>query len=257
MGLWGRRAVAQVAFNGTRPELVELIRRLPAILSGSLPDVHGIARGFQLRLGVQALSLIQQDFLRMSRGGASSWGQTWPPLKPETIAYGRRATRGDLRSAGLPGKPPRPSLAGPQDARWRAIFARTIARLRLHMGEGAAEREAGKVAWAVLKAQGAKTKLELLGNRKVDIGRDTGRMFRAFSPGVDDRPSGEPEQVFETPPGRVIVGNNVPYFPRFHAKRPCWPPDGSVPDAWWPRLNEAAAGGLARAVELLARSGGP
>jgi hypothetical protein len=104
---------------------------------------------------------------------------------------------------------------------------------------------------------GAKTKLDVLGGRTVDIGRDTGLLFRSLTPGVDDRPSGAEHQVFETPPGAVIVGSNLPYAGRFHRDRPLWP--GTFPPPWWVALQAAAARGLmvaARQVVMQGRGGG-
>lgn len=237
-------------FRGTTPEVKAILKSIPAILAGHAPDPHGIARAVQLRVGVAALSQIQQDFLIKCRGGAGADGITWPPLKRSTIAA-RRTTRQERKSLGITGRRTRGLLTPAEDKLWRQIYGTRLARLRLHMGESAARAKAAAIAWAELKRRGAKTKLDVLGGRKVDIGRDTGRMFRAFNPGVDDRPSGEVDQIFDTPTGSVIVGNNVPYFPAFHARRPCWPSDGSIPPAWRPAIHAAAARGVVRAVEIL------
>lgn len=243
-------------FNGTSAEVRAILREIPAIVAGHAPDPYGVARAVQLRVGVAALSQIQQDFLTKCRGGTGSDGVTWPPLKRSTIAA-RRVGRGELKSLGVGGKRVRGLLTPAENKLWKQIYGTRLARLRLHMGEAEARAKAASIAWAELKRRGAKTKLEVLGSRKVDMGRDTGRMFRAFTPGVEDRPSGEPDQIFETVQGAVIVGNKVPYFPAFHARRPCWPADGSIPAAWLPAIQAAAAKGMIRAAEIiLQRRGG-
>jgi hypothetical protein len=244
-----------VTYRGTRPELREALHALPAVLAGTHPDPTGLARAVQLRVGVACLSQVQQDFLTKSRGGTGRDGIAWPPLDRRTVAYGRRATRGELKALGVSGKRSRGFLTPAQDRRWRQVYGSRLARLRLELPEAAARARAAQIAWAVVKREGARTKLDVLGGRTVDIGRDTGRMLRSLSPGVDDRPSGDPGQVFETPPGRVIVGSNVEYFPRFHRRRPVWPSDGTIPPAWWPAIRAAALRGIGELAAAAAKGG--
>jgi hypothetical protein len=242
-----------ITYRGSREQLLRILRELPATLAGDVPDHADIVRGVQLRVGVAALSQVQQDFLTLSRGGTARWGMVWKPLSRKYLAYSRRVSRQEKKALGVVGRRVRGLLTPQQDRRWRQIYVTRLARLRLHMDEREAQATAARIAWATVKREGARTKLEVYGNRKVDIGRDTGRMLRSLSPGVGDRPSGAAEQVFETPPGRVIVGTNVPYFPRFHRDRPVWPADGSIPDAWWPAIRAAAARGIVVALERLGR----
>lgn len=242
----------RIVFAGSREQLRKLLADVPKILAGHAPDPLGIARGLQLRLGVALLSKVQQAFIVKSRGGTGDDGIKWPPLKPETIAQ-RRTTAGERKQLGITGKRVRGLLTPAEDKRWRAIFAGEKARLIAKFGlsdKDAAARAAQK-AWAVLKSQGAKTKLAVLGGRQVDMLRDTDRLFRSLSPGVEDKPSGADGQVFETPPGRVIVGTNVEYAGPQFRRRPAWPPDGRLPDAWWRYLTQVGVRGLARALTLL------
>lgn len=239
-----------IIYRGTAQQLRDRIRLLPLYLSGKAVDSFGVGVGVQLRVGVALLSQIQQAFIEKSRGGTGSDGITWPPLKRETIAQ-RRTTGQERKELGITGKRVRGLLTPAQDKRWRAIFASRLARLRFDMGEAEAKARAAQIAWAVLKSEGAKTKLEVLGGRKVDIGRDTSRMFRSFSPGMENIPSGEEEQIFDTPPGRIIVGSNVPYAGHFHRKRPFWPVDGSLPEPWAEAVAEAATEGIEDAVMVL------
>lgn len=241
----------RVVFYGTREDLRRLLAKLPRILAGTEADVAGIAKGLQLRLGVALLSKIQQAFIVKSRGGVGDDGIKWPPLKRETIA-GRRPPPHKKR-----GERPMGLLTVAQDKRWRQIFGRKRAELivKSGMSPGEASIRAAQLAWGILKREGAKTRIGTLGGRQVDIGRDTDIMFRSFSPGVDDKPSGAADQVFDIPPGRVIVGSNVPYFPHFHKRRPCWP--DQLPPTWWRALMGTAKRGLIRAIVLLMAQGKP
>lgn len=240
-------------FRGTHADIARLMRQIPIALAGG-PDPYRIAQALQLRCGVAVLSQIQQDFVTKSRGGTGRDGIKWLPLRRETIAQ-RRTTSTERRQLGITGKRVRGLLTPAEDTRWRQIFASRLAKLRLMMGDAEAKAQAAQIAWAILKSQGAKTKLDVLGARQVDIGRDTFRMFRSLSPGVEGRPSGEPEQIFRTPPGAVVVGSNVPYFVPFHRKRPVWPADGRLPKAWADAITAAIKQGIVRVIALLVERG--
>jgi hypothetical protein len=245
----------QIVYLGSMDDARRELEALPAILAGRVPDPMGVARAVQLRCGVALLSEIQRAFITKSRGGVGSDGIKWAPLKPETIAR-RRTTAGELRQLGIRRRGSRPSLTAAQDLRWRQVFGRVFRRASLDMDERAAKGVAAAIAWQTVKTEGAKTKLELLGGRQVDILRDTGVLFRSLSPGVDDKPSGADGQVFETPAGRVIVGTNVK--PWHHTgnpetglpARPLWPTDGSIPERWRGSINRAAATGVLMAIRM-------
>jgi hypothetical protein len=239
----------RLVFSGSRREAEAYIRQLPGMLAGTIPDPVGLSRRLQLRAGVALLSQIQQDFITKSRGGTGRDGIQWPPLKPETIAA-RRTTKGEKKSLGI-GKGERPSLTAAQDAAWRKKFASVLAWAVAEMGEAEAKAYAGRVAWHHVKtAMGAKTVLELLGSRQVDMLRDTGELFRSLTPGVADRP--EEGQILRPEAGRVVVGTNKK--PWHHEgtstipARPLWPLDGSIPSAWWPAINNAITSGISEAI---------
>ena len=246
-----------IYFEGTREELMQLLRTFPAVVSGAAPDTLGIAKGIQLRVGVALLSKVQQAFIVKSRGGVGEDGIQWPALQRSTIAQ-RRTTGQELKSLGVTGKRTRGLLTPAQDKRWRALFATTKNRLMAKFGlsSQAASARAASIAWATLKSEGAQTKLEVLGNRKVDTLRDTGELFRSLSPGVEDRPSGAEGQVFQVQPGRVIVGTNKkPWHHRgVPGKLPArhlWPPDGNLPPNWWEAILAAGQRGCVRGLVLL------
>ncbi len=242
--------MADLLYHGSRAQLAALLAKLPRAVAG-LEGEKDVVKSFMTRIGVALLSQVQIDFLTKSRGGIGRDGIKWKPLKPATIAQ-RRVTAGERKAAGIKGKRTRGLLTAAQDKKWRRIFATRKGWLMAHgMDGGAASARAAQIAWAVLKGEGALTKLAVFGHRQVDIMRDTSRLFRSLSPGVEDRQSDEDEQEFEIAPGRVTVGTNVPYAGKQFKERPPWPADGSIPEAWWPAILGAAQRGLVRIVALM------
>jgi phage gpG-like protein len=94
---------------------------------------------------------------------------------------------------------------------------------------------------------------------RVEILRDTGRLLRSLTPGVD---AIGPEGVLRTPPGRVIVGTNVPYAGYQHRgtrripARPLWPLDGRLPGNWTRELAATLKRGVLAAIIDLVQRGG-
>lgn len=247
--------MAIVNSNATSQQLRDAILQLVRALAGKAA-INAAVRGVQLRIGVSALSCIQRDFITKSRGGTGQDGITWKPLSPATIAR-RRVGPGELKSLGITGKRVRGFLTPSQDAAWKKTFARTKAFLmgKFGMGEQEAAGIAAGKAWNEVKAMGARTKLEVLGNRKVDILRDTGELLRSLSPGIANRPSNADGQVFRVPPGAVVVGTNKK--PWHHSNRPFWRHDGSLPSSHWNLILGAARRGVFEAVEWIAQGGAP
>lgn len=234
------------------------------MLVGKSPDTQGIAKGVFIALGFAALSDIKSDFIRKSRGGVGEDGERWQPLTREYLAYGRRFGRGEQaalkKAAGLgkgnrfaPGKN-KGLLTADQLKQWNRIFAQSLSRFLLSMPSPEAAARAAAVAWIELKNQGAKTKLQVYGSRKVEILRDTGVLFNSLSPGkistigpnaTYTKPS--ENQIFDTLKNGVIVGTNVPYAAVHnygHASRPKMPkrqfiPE-EVPEIWWQRWLDLA-----------------
>ena len=259
--------MSAIATRLTAPEVRQLIADLVAGLGGHVadPELERLVHGIRLRAGMVALSLIQEAFVIKARGGTDDAGIKWDPLSPRTIAYGRRLGPGDprpYRASTRYGS--RPYLTDAQDRRWKRIYATRRAWLiaRHGLSEEDAGARAAQIAWATLKEEGAKTKLELLGSRDVEIGRDTGRLLASLGPGTD-RPQDHPlesapapppdpaevgDRILRDEPGIVIVGTNVEYAGTFHARRPLWPYDGVLPDAWQEEILDAVATGISEAL---------
>ena len=261
----------EIRFRGTRQELRRLLNAFVGSLSGRTGAYAPYVRGIKQRIGMVALASIQEAFIAKAAGGVGEDGITWTPLKKQTVAN-RRLGPGDkglMKGYGahngrdVLGRIKRGFLTPAQDERWRKIFGSRKAEFinRHGMGDAEAAAHAAQIAWATLKSEGAKTKLEVLGNRHVQIGRDTGRLFNSLSPGTNDPESHallapapeapEPaDRVLREEPGAIVVGSNVVYAGRFHAQRPLWPADG-LPAAWADRIADAARSGIEEAIEMI------
>lgn len=263
-----------VIFHGSSGELRELLRRVPSIFAGTTPDPIGIAQGLQLRLGVALLSKIQGDFITKSRGGTGEDGIRWQPLARSTI-IGRRRSAADKKAVRVSSRATTPMTSAERRALTRKVekdvrIREAMLRARFGLTEGQSKGLARAQVEKSYRQSGAVKSIgSILGAREVDILRDTSKLLRSFSPGIEDRspiadeigvpqgPNGEgnDSQVFETPPGRVIVGTNEKTWHHKGNKnlpaRPFWPPDGRLPAAWWSFLIGVAQRGIVRGVVLL------
>lgn len=246
--------MADAKFNGTLGDLFKVFHGLAEAVSGDSGEYKQYADQILLRCGVALLSQVQIAFIAKSRGQTGSDGIQWPPLKPSTIAN-RRVTGAEKKAAGTVGHRVRGLLTPAQDAKWRAIFRSVYARLALELGDAAAKVKAGETAWAVLKSEGAQTKLEAYGQRQVDMLRDTGMLLRSLSPVTTGQPlpSG---QIVRQGVGTIEVGSNLK--PWHHAgipgklpARPFWPLDGSIPAPWMEAVTNAAQRGISEALERI------
>lgn len=265
-----------------KEQLTRLIRRLPAMIAGKIPDESGIAEGFRNRLGFALFSLIGPNFEDLGRGGSGADGTKWPPLTKAYLAYGRRFGQGEIvslkKAAGLgkghrhaPGKE-KGLLTLAQLTTWRQIYGTRLAYLSLRMSYKEASARAAAIAWATIKKQGAKTKLEVFGNRVVQVLVDTGRLRGSLQPGTLSEGSG-PQGAYQKPSGlggdeqlldastsgRVICGTNVKYAVYHHAAkspkrcRRLWPQQ--FPTEWWNQILGTAVSGLTRIGELFLSGG--
>lgn len=258
----------KIYFQGGRAEARQVVRSLIGAMTGAGGAYADLARGVHYALGFAALSDITADFVRKARGGVGEDGVKWPRLSPKTLAYSRRFGKGEQarlkKAAGLgrgnayaPGGK-KGLLTKAQLKRWRQIYGTRLARFAASMPLGAAKARAAKIAWATLKSEGAKTKLEVFGNRPHEVLRDTGVLLGSLSPGQlggdgsgvnyspPSGPGGE-EQVFRSMSNGIIVGTNVPYAAAHQNGNPKkgiparpFLPKGEAPEVW--RQRWAAAG---------------
>lgn len=226
-------ATQVVYWRGSYEGARDVSRRIARLLAGDTSAGGAdIARGVNLAVGVAALSDIKADFIRKSRGGTGEDGEQWAPLSREYLAYNRRFGAGEKsklkKAAGL-GKEHRFGtgqnkglLTAAQLKRWNGVFSGVYRKARMSMGEAEAKAKAAAFAWADAKRHGARTMLDVFGNREVEILRDTGVLFNSLSPGEltggalptgYSPPGGQggSEQILKTIATGVHVGTTVAY----------------------------------------------
>lgn len=141
---------------------------------------------------------------------------------------------------------------GKDGVKWPELSPRTIA----------ARTRTRKEVTGFNKAKRANpklTKLAYFGSRVVDILRDTARLFRSLTPGIEDRPSGNPDQVITLRPGQVILGSKCPYLETHQKgtkhvpKRLVFPENGLLPAAYVPAILAAGGRGIVAMLVILLR----
>jgi len=259
-----------IAFNGARNEAARIIRAILASLTGH--DRSEAARAVFIAMGIAALTEIHQDFITKARGGVGADGTVWPRLSPKTLAYHRRFGPGEqsaLKQAAGLGRGNRHApggksglLSAAELKQWRQIYASRLAKFAQSMPLSEAKAKAAAIAWATMKARGAKTKLEVYGHREHEVLRDTGILANSLSVGMISGDSyqrpmvdGGDQQVFNLLSNGVIVGTNVKYA-RAHdqglnglPRRPIIPDESKIPQAWLDHILDAAMRALATAIE--------
>lgn len=243
-----------IYFRGSLREAKQLAKEFVQSLTGQSAKFREYAQSVFVVIGISALSDIQQDFIRKARGGTGEDGVTWPRLSPKTLAYSRRFGPGEqkkLKTAAGLGAANKFGIGGnggllskAEQKRWWKHYKQALAWLAPRMDLKAAKARAASIAWNKIKAEGAKTKLMVYGNRQVEILRDTGILLNSLSPGYvagnDYRKpakEGGEDQIFEQLENGVIVGTNVKYASRHQnggGGVPARPflPVGETPEIW-------------------------
>jgi hypothetical protein len=225
-----------------KDRVAQLVRALVTDASSD-PDAERAVNA----AGISLLNTIKREFVVKSRGGTDSAGIKWKPLSKKYLAYGRRFGPGEqakLRKAAGVGKGHRHGIGGntglltaSEKKLWTAIFASTMFRLiRKGIPESQAKSQAAKAAWSVLKSRGAKTKLEVYGNRKVEIMRDTGTLFNSLD--------------VRLTPGGFEVYSDVVYAARALSMRPAWPDSGTLPESWTQPMLDAMVSSIRSSLSL-------
>lgn len=203
-------------------------------VSGEIPDTHGIG-GFYWTTMVRFLfEKLHESYIVRSLGGTDELGNSFAPLKKETIAR-RPIGKKQLGGLGLTKKQTgvsisdreRGLLSPLQNKLWKAIYSKVLSMMILKTDEKTAKMISAKVAWAHLKKKGAATRSEKLGNRDVLIMRVTDRIVDSLRPSKAGVKSYRPvkDQIYEREGNKAELGTSVPYA-RFHNKtRPVIPDD--------------------------------
>lgn len=180
---------------------------------------------------------IHQGYLDKSSGNSDELGNSWPDIDPKTKAYSRKIRRGDLPS-GVGRK--RGILTAGLDRIWRRVYSQMMKKLTLFMDEEEAKPIAAATAWNTVKSMGARTKLEMLGNRKLPIMIDSGRLEKSLRPGTFTKNGYRKynnDQIFRYRGTRVEIGTAVPYASKHDQKRPVFPDDLGI---WFDRAADEA-----------------
>jgi hypothetical protein len=269
----------QIEGTWTRQEVRLLALNIVEALSGHGPDPHGIAKGFAARVAMTFFELVKANFIKLSRGGTGADGTVWPPLTKEYLAYGRSAEKAlrwkDGRRIGtdVGGLAPGRHADGRQYngymdkdqlAKWYSIYRSALHLLAAREPISEAKIIAAKIAWARMKEAGVKTKIKELGERKVEILRDTGLLFNSLTPGTIMESAGSANyspanehQVYKHLPKKIIVGTNCSYAKFAHnakdpkRRRRLWPDE--LPEAWTKRINTQVRRGIVQSIMELTK----
>lgn len=244
-----------------KSEVIRRVRELVQAVAGRGPSSSGIGERVMRRVGESFLADVQQDFATKSAGGTGKVGGKWPAQSKKYLAYGRppegREKTVVRKAAGVkssdryaPGGN-NGLLSADQNRRWKAIFAFTKRRLMLSTSEAEASQRAAQIAWATLKREGARTKLQVYGSRTVPILRDTDSLYDSFSPH-------DAEAVFEASAGSGQFGSKHPFAAAHNYGTGKLPrrqiiPDGDddMPDEWADNMAAAALEEVAGEIKLL------
>ena len=245
-----------VVWSKPLPELEKRLAVLSLALSGKEATANQIASDVAMAIGFAALSDINADFIVKSRKGVGKIFGKWAKLSPITIAN-RRIGPKDLKNQDI-------ALRKKIVDKWYKHYLPI--QLASHP-EPIAKKRAKAFAEKMATKLTGKTKVATLGDRDVEILRDTGRGFNSLSPGVVApspngwtyvRPTtdGGADQVFDVKPGSVTIGTNVDYM-AYHQTgtsrmpaRPFLPRKNEViPQDWVDNWRDAARSALLLGLE--------
>lgn len=253
----------RIAVTDTQlPEIEALFLSLPDILLGRARDVNGLAAGFKAAIGYEWFSLVMVAFNAKGRGRVDSAGESWLSLSESYLAYVRPVTGRHPPRAGkwAPGDKDG-YLTQDQKRLWNRTFAQALGHLLMEGNdEQDARSHAAAIAWIVVKAKGAKTKLGTFGQRKAGKDYqtldDVGTLRKSLMVGekTDTSYTHKPNQIYRDEGPRVILGSNAPTAVFHHfardprRRRRLWPK--TIPGKWWKRINRAGIGALTRIAEM-------
>lgn len=183
-----------------------------------------IRSAFVASLTFNLFKKIHTAFVLKSKGGTDDQGLRWKPLKRSTIASRPIRGRGTLALSRRSRKG-RGLLTKSQQIRWNGIYSSNLTRLAQFMPIQAASAKAAMLAWGILKKEGAETRIDKLGSRKVDILVDSGKLKNSLKPGrlVADEYIPTANQIYKKSNYSLTIGTSVEYAKRVHKIRKFWP----------------------------------
>lgn len=233
-------------WSGSLAELEARLKLLPAALAGKVPQAYRSATAVGEVIGIEALTLVREDFIKKSRSQPGVDGRRWVPLTPETIIARKHKELG-RRSRDNP----RPSLSSGLDKLWRSTFMQALPKGKTYATATADQKQQAAVhAWAVVKSKGGVTLKELYAKAEVAIGIDNGLLVQSLQPGG-------PRNIMDPTPGNVRIGSSVNYAGYFHGgqptkrvpARPIAPKE--LPEPWGLRIADVMKGAVVDVVKEL------
>ena len=242
--------------NKSVKQIRTIINNIPRYISGERFDRYGVGRIFWSTVASEFYTKLYESYKIRSEGGTDELGNSFPPLKKETIAR-RPIGRGNLSSLGLTARSgtrlqdrERGLLSPRENDEWKSIYSKVLSQLVLSMDLTKAKQIAAATAWKRLKLQGAKTKKELLGNRDVLIMRVTNSIYNSLRPANSGTRGYRPrrDQIYEQVGKTLKLGTMVRHA-RFHNKsRPV------IPDNAGQWADEAVSIGFSKVANHIAEN---
>lgn len=190
-----------------------------AVLNGKVPKYISVYKAYRARLMQQFMLRLNRSFWARAKRGVDDLGNTWKPLAPSTHAY-KPLSPIEKGTYAIDGKRNRGLLTPAEDRLWKAIFARTLARLEKN-GSSNPKKEAAEKAWAILKARGARTLIGL--GRITDTNIRTGALVASTRPGSVANHRYYVIKGQEIRPGSLTVKLTLPYVNEVDKVRPIIP----------------------------------
>jgi len=236
-----------------RPEyfIKRVFASIGGYITGELKDIHGIGRVFWTSLTVELFTLIHKSYKARSEGGADDLGNTFKPLARSTIAQRPIGTK-QLSQFGLTKKQSGTSfkdrkrglLSPEEDAEWRRKYSSVLSQLMLKINYSQAQVIAAKIAWAHVKKMGARTRLDVLGDRNVLIMRITDRIFDSLEPSINSNRGYRPKknQLYKQTGNKLEIGTLVEYAKYHNKSRPV------IPDNYEPWVRIATEKAMSEVI---------
>ena len=240
-------AITTVRVKASMASVQAAVGRIPkALASRSRSNLNACLLN---HLAYNLFQKIGRSYELKADGKSDQFGMSWKPLLPATIAA-RPVTPADFAHARVK-KGQRGILTSAENKKWKAIFWKKYAKLRLTMGDAKAKQSAARMAWAILKAAGAKTRLSVFGRRKVKILRLSDRLYDSLCAGTlsGNRYYKPREQIFDYLNGELTMGTGVPYSSHQNKRRRLIPSMTNMVRGGWVRdAMKASAKGLTQVL---------
>ena len=222
-------AAQTITYRGSRDDLRQLIRDIPAMIAGSKPDSFGLRQGVAARMAFTFFALVGRAFDIKSKGGTGDDGIQWAPNSRGYLAYQKGRTRSKARSGERNKGSYRVNRERHLTAAQKRVWTKAnnaaiddIIRELADAGMTATQRtikaKAAVRAWAATREEGATSLIKFYPSRPDTILVDEGDMRRSIQPGtlqqtgaVDNQYQPPDEtQLFSVDTIDIVVGSRDP-----------------------------------------------